>query len=152
MRWCCKLAVHNLLAAADDGRLTVRASDLFATLRRPTGPDDVAFKITHCGLCHGELIWIFNKDRQARYPMVPGHEVAGVVTEVGRNVTHVKPGDRVGVGCYCNSCRRCEYCADGMENFCVNHSTFTYNGNDEDGSITMGGLSTWMVTHQRHAA
>ncbi|KAL6659293.1 hypothetical protein ACP70R_003333 [Stipagrostis hirtigluma subsp. patula] len=84
--------------------------------RRSTGDDDVAIKILYCGICHSDLHSIKNEWKNAMYPMVPGHEIAGVVTEVGKNVTKFKPGDRVGVGCMVNSCQSCERCGEGFEN------------------------------------
>uniref|UniRef100_A0AAU6NEE6 Cinnamyl alcohol dehydrogenase 3 n=1 Tax=Haplomitrium mnioides TaxID=56921 RepID=A0AAU6NEE6_9MARC len=118
--------------------------------RRPTGVDDVSFRVTHCGMCHAELVWLFNLMGDAMYPMVPGHEVIGVVTEVGSNVDRFKIGDRVGVGCFVGSCRECEYCNDGQEHVCVKHCILTYNGIDVDGTVTNGGYSSHMVTHQRY--
>nr|CAB3482411.1 unnamed protein product [Digitaria exilis] len=82
------------------------------------------------------------------YPVVPGHEIAGVVTEVGKNVTKFKPGDRVGVGCMVNSCQSCASCDDGFENNCSN-IIFTYNSVDLDGTVTYGGYSSNVVVHER---
>ncbi len=77
------------------------------------------------------------------------HEVVGVVTAVGDNVKKFQVGDRVGVGPFCNSCQKCEYCNKNMENSCLKHPTLTYDGIDVDGSVTKGGFSNAMVTHQR---
>lgn len=118
--------------------------------RRPTGADDVLFRVTHCGMCHAELVWLFNQLGDAKYPMVPGHEVVGIVTEVGSNVAKFKVGDRVGVGCYIGSCRDCEYCNEDLENVCAKKSILTYNDHDVDGTITAGGYSSHMVSHQRY--
>ncbi|KAG6553083.1 hypothetical protein Mapa_005420 [Marchantia paleacea] len=117
--------------------------------RRPTGPDDVTFRITHCGMCHAELVWVFNKHGDSKYPMVPGHEVVGVVTEVGSNVTRFKEGDRVGVGTIVYSCRECETCKDGMQIICPDR-VLTYNDYDRDGTLTAGGYSSHMVCDQDH--
>ncbi|BFI30848.1 cinnamyl-alcohol dehydrogenase [Marchantia polymorpha subsp. ruderalis] len=121
----------------------------FKFTRRPTGPDDVNLRITHCGMCHAELVWLFNKLGDSKYPMVPGHEVVGVVTEVGSNVTRFKEGDRVGVGTFVYSCRECEICKDGMQQIC-DQKVMTYNAYDRDGTLTAGGYSTHMVCNQDH--
>ncbi|PTQ48777.1 hypothetical protein MARPO_0004s0065 [Marchantia polymorpha] len=113
----------------------------FKFTRRPTGPDDVNLRITHCGMCHAELVWLFNKLGDSKYPMVPGHEVVGVVTEVGSNVTRFKEGDRVGVGTFVYSCRECEICKDGMQQIC-DQKVMTYNAYDRDG---LGGLGHMAV-------
>ncbi|CAL5333880.1 unnamed protein product [Camellia sinensis] len=72
--------------------------------------NDVSLKITHCGVCYADVVWTRNKLGDSEYPLVPGHEIAGIVKEVGSNVHHFKVGDHVGVGTYVNSCRDCEYC------------------------------------------
>ncbi|CAL4997419.1 unnamed protein product [Urochloa decumbens] len=116
--------------------------------RRSTGDDDVAIKILYCGICHSDLHSIKNEWNNAMYPVVPGHEIAGVVTEVGRNVTRFKPGDRVGVGCMVNSCKSCASCDEGFENHCPG-MIFTYNSVDHDGTVTYGGYSSNVVVHER---
>ncbi|OEL38139.1 putative cinnamyl alcohol dehydrogenase 5 [Dichanthelium oligosanthes] len=116
--------------------------------RRSTGDDDVAIKILYCGICHSDLHSIKNDWHNAMYPMVPGHEIAGVVMEVGKNVTKFKAGDRVGVGCMVNSCQSCDSCNDGFENNCTG-IIFTYNSIDRDGTVTYGGYSSNVVVHQR---
>ncbi|KAL6659294.1 hypothetical protein ACP70R_003334 [Stipagrostis hirtigluma subsp. patula] len=116
--------------------------------RRSTGDDDVAIKILYCGICHSDLHSIKNEWKNAMYPIVPGHEIAGVVTEVGKNVTKFKAGDRVGVGCLVNSCQSCDRCAEGFENHCRG-IIFTYNSVDRDGTVTYGGYSTNVVVHER---
>uniref|UniRef100_A0A0C9QR47 TSA: Wollemia nobilis Ref_Wollemi_Transcript_13217_1318 transcribed RNA sequence n=1 Tax=Wollemia nobilis TaxID=56998 RepID=A0A0C9QR47_9CONI len=118
--------------------------------RRSPGVDDVSLKITHCGMCFADVVWTRNKHGDSRYPVVPGHEIVGIVKEVGSNVTHFKVGDHVGVGTYVNSCQECEYCNEKMEVNCVKGSVFTFNGIDIDGTITKGGYSSHIVVHQRY--
>lgn len=116
--------------------------------RRNTGDDDVAIKVLYCGICHSDLHTIKNEWRNANYPVVPGHEIAGVVIEVGRNVSGFAAGDRVGVGCMVNTCRACESCEDGAENYC-SRIVFTYNSHDRDGTVTRGGYSDLVVADAR---
>lgn len=117
--------------------------------RRAVGSDDVSVTITHCGICYADVSWTRNKLGDSKYPLVPGHEIVGIVKEVGRNVRCFKVGDHVGVGTYVNSCRDCEYCNDGLEVHCVG-SVFTFNGIDADGTITKGGYSSYIVVHERY--
>ncbi|KAJ4724656.1 putative Alcohol dehydrogenase [Melia azedarach] len=117
--------------------------------RRAVGSDDVSITITHCGICYADVIWTRNKIGDSKYPLVPGHEIVGIVKEIGPNVGRFKVGDRVGVGTYVNSCRDCEYCNDGLENYCAKGSVFTFNAIDADGTITKGGYSSYIVVHER---
>ncbi|KAM3224007.1 hypothetical protein ACQJBY_057416 [Aegilops geniculata] len=119
-----------------------------AITRRSTGDDDVVIKILYCGICHTDLHSIKNDWKNAKYPMVPGHEIAGEVNEVGKNVTKFKTGDRVGVGCMVNSCQSCESCNKGFENLCPGIIP-TYNLVDLDGTITYGGYSSMVVVRER---
>uniref|UniRef100_A0A0D9W9C6 cinnamyl-alcohol dehydrogenase n=1 Tax=Leersia perrieri TaxID=77586 RepID=A0A0D9W9C6_9ORYZ len=120
--------------------------------RRNTGDDDVAIKVLYCGICHSDLHTIKNEWRNAVYPVVPGHEIAGVVTEVGKNVTKFAAGDSVGVGCMVNTCGACESCADGCENYCP-RIVFTYNSVDHRSptttTTTRGGYSGAVVVDRR---
>ncbi|XP_010246128.2 PREDICTED: probable cinnamyl alcohol dehydrogenase 1, partial [Nelumbo nucifera] len=120
----------------------------FKFSRRILGPDDVSMTITHCGVCYADVIWTRNKHGDSKYPLVPGHEIVGIVREVGSNVHRFKIGDHVGVGTYVNSCRDCEYCNDGIEVNCSRGSTFTFNAVDADGTITKGGYSSYIVVHE----
>ncbi|VAI50939.1 unnamed protein product [Triticum turgidum subsp. durum] len=119
-----------------------------AITRRSTRDDDVVIRILYCGICHSDLHGIKNDWKNAKYPMVPGHEIAGEVNEVGKNVTKFKTGDRVGVGCMVNSCQSCESCNKGFENLCPGIIP-TYNLVDLDGTITYGGYSSMVVVHER---
>lgn len=118
--------------------------------RRVPGLDDISLKITHCGVCYGDVAWTRNKLGDSKYPLVPGHEIVGIVKEVGVNVARFKVGDRVGVGTYVNSCQECEYCNERMEINCVKGSVYTFNGIDVDGTVTKGGYSSHIVVHQRY--
>ncbi|KAK4764808.1 hypothetical protein SAY86_025898 [Trapa natans] len=115
--------------------------------RRATGENDVTFKVLYCGICHSDLHSIRNEWGGSTYPMVPGHEVVGVVTEVGSKVTKFKVGDKVGVGCLVGSCRSCESCANDLENYCPD-TIATYNSKYNDGTTTHGGYSNIMVADE----
>ena len=87
--------------------------------RNVAGDNDVTFKLKYCGICHTDVNAADNSFGMTKYPCVPGHELAGVVTSVGNNVTKVKPGDHVGVGCMVDSCRQCDMCQRGEEQLCL---------------------------------
>src|SRR5206468_10198900 len=99
----------------------------------------------YAGICHSDLHQAKEDWGQAIFPMVPGHEIAGVVAAVGSAVTKYQVGDRVGVGCMVDSCGECEYCLAGTEQFCVKGSVMTYNGVGYDGENTYGGYSNQVV-------
>ncbi|KAI4354210.1 hypothetical protein L6164_003099 [Bauhinia variegata] len=117
--------------------------------RRAVGDDDVHIKITYCGVCYADVVWTRNKHNDSKYPVVPGHEIAGIVEKVGSKVQGFSVGDRVGVGTYVNSCRNCEHCNDRLENFC-GKGVYTFNGVDADGTVTKGGYSSYIVIHERY--
>ncbi|CAL4934645.1 unnamed protein product [Urochloa decumbens] len=117
--------------------------------RRTVRSDDVSLRITHCGVCYADVAWTRNMLHNSMYPLVPGHEIAGVVTEVGSEVKIFKVGDHVGVGTYVSSCQDCENCNGFLENHC-SKNVFTFNGVDADGSVTKGGYSSHIVVHQRY--
>lgn len=116
--------------------------------RRETGPRDVLIAIRYAGICHSDIHLVRGDWGPVTYPQVVGHEIAGEVVEVGSEVTGFAVGDRVGVGCMVNSCRECENCLAGMENYCLNGNTQTYGSVDRDGTITQGGYSTHVVVDQ----
>ena len=96
--------------------------------RRDVGPHDVAFDIHFAGICHSDIHTVKAEWGQPTYPVVPGHEIAGIVTEVGSDVTKFTVGDRVGVGCFVDSCRECENCLAGLEQYCTGSGMVgTYN-------------------------
>jgi uncharacterized zinc-type alcohol dehydrogenase-like protein len=116
--------------------------------RRALRPDDVAIRITYCGICHSDLHMARNDWGMSVYPMVPGHEIVGEVAAVGSAVTKFKVGDRAAVGCLVDSDQTCEHCKAGHEQFCPNW-VMTYGGKDlRDGSMTYGGYSDHVVVRQ----
>jgi uncharacterized zinc-type alcohol dehydrogenase-like protein len=116
--------------------------------RRAVGPNDVRIDIKFCGICHSDIHFARGEWGEIPYPAVPGHEIAGVVAEVGAQVTRFAAGDRVGVGCMVNSCRGCDNCARGQEQYCLRGNTQTYGSVDRDGTITYGGYSDHVVVDQ----
>ncbi|SKC03316.1 NAD(P)-dependent alcohol dehydrogenase [Sphingopyxis flava] len=122
----------------------------FTIERRDLRADDVAMDILYCGVCHSDLHQIRNDWGNTIYPVVPGHEIVGRVTATGPAVTKYKPGDLVAVGCLVDSCRVCEPCEEGLEQFCEKQATMTYNGHDRhDRSVTFGGYASHLVTSER---
>lgn len=116
--------------------------------RRSLHDDDVAIEIKYAGICHSDIHQVREEWGGAIFPMVPGHEIAGVVTEVGAAVTELRVGDRVGVGCMVDSCGDCEECRAGYEQNCRS-SVMTYNGRGHDGEPTLGGYSQAIVVSRR---
>lgn len=117
--------------------------------RRAVGPTDVQFEILYCGVCHSDLHQVKNEWGGTRYPLVPGHEIVGRVTAVGDQVSRFKTGDLAGVGCLVDSCKECDNCNKGLEQFCRNGSTGTYNAPDKHtGGVTYGGYSNRIVVDQ----
>lgn len=116
--------------------------------RRTVGEHDVLIDIQYAGICHSDIHQAREGWGEAIFPMVPGHEIAGVVSEVGSGVTKFKVGDRVGVGCMVDSCRECEPCRSGREQHCVRGNVPTYNGVGKDGRPTYGGYSQKIVVDE----
>jgi uncharacterized zinc-type alcohol dehydrogenase-like protein len=135
---------HTKAYAAYDAETPLRDFDLE---RREPGPHDVQIEILYCGVCHSDVHQVRNEWGNSIFPMVPGHEIVGRVTGVGNAVTKFKEGDLAGVGCLVDSCRECENCKDGQEQYCKNGWTGTYNGFERDGKTpTYGGYSKSIVT------
>ncbi len=117
--------------------------------RRTCGDHDVQIEIKYSGICHSDIHQARNEWGGSQFPMVPGHEIAGVVLKVGSKVTRFKVGDTVGVGCMVDSCRTCESCKEGLEQYCHTGFTGTYNSKEQDGTTpTQGGYSTQIVTNE----
>lgn len=117
--------------------------------RKPVGDTDILIEILYCGICHSDIHDSRNQWGPTIYPVVPGHEIIGRVTQVGQQVTKFKVGDYAGVGCMVNSCGVCEMCKAGKEQFCLNNKTvYTYNSRDFDGDPTYGGYSSNLVVNQ----
>ena len=117
--------------------------------RRSPKPHDVEMEILFCGICHSDLHYARNEWGMTTFPIVPGHEIVGRVTSVGNAVTRFKPGDLAGIGCLVDSCRTCNNCKDGLEQYCAEGAVFTYGGNERDGSgPTHGGYSKSIVAHE----
>jgi uncharacterized zinc-type alcohol dehydrogenase-like protein len=118
--------------------------------RRPVGEFDVLIDIKYAGICHSDIHQAREGWGEAIFPMVPGHEIAGVVAEVGPGVTRHAVGDRVGVGCFVDSCRECGPCRAGTGQHCERGMTATYNGVDAEGNPTYGGYSTAVVVDENY--
>lgn len=113
--------------------------------RRPVGPNDVRIDVRWSGICHSDIHTVNGDWGPQRYPLTVGHEIAGIVAEVGSEVTTRRVGDRVGVGCMVNSCGECRNCQAGDEQYCLDGMVGTYGAEDRDGTITQGGYSTGIV-------
>ena len=129
----------------------------FEFSRHALGDDDILIDILYAGICHSDIHAARDEQiaqgNHATYPMVPGHEIAGRVVKVGKNVKKFKAGDYAGVGCMVNSCGHCSFCGMDKEQFCENGTAFTYNSPDKyhGGEITMGGYSNNIVVSERFA-
>lgn len=117
--------------------------------RREVGAHDVKFDILYCGVCHSDLHQVRDEWGFSMFPMVPGHELVGKVTKIGDHVKKYKVGDLVGVGCMVDSCRTCNSCKDGQEQYCSNGNSMTYNGFEQDKKTpTYGGYSNTVVVNE----
>ncbi len=123
----------------------------FSIQRRKPGPHDILIEIKFCGVCHSDIHQARDEWGGSIFPMVPGHEIAGVVSQIGGQVTRFKKGDHVGVGCFVDSCRTCGSCKEGLEQFCEKGMTVTYNGLEKDGETpTFGGYSTQITVDEKY--
>jgi uncharacterized zinc-type alcohol dehydrogenase-like protein len=117
--------------------------------RRDPREHDVVIDILYCGVCHSDVHTVRDEWGQGKYPIVPGHEIVGRVTAVGKGVTKFKVGDMAGVGCMVDSCRECASCKEDLEQFCEKGATFTYASKDRhDGTATQGGYSSQVVVDE----
>jgi uncharacterized zinc-type alcohol dehydrogenase-like protein len=120
--------------------------------RRDLGAKDVLIEIQFCGVCHSDIHQARNEWQNSIYPMVPGHEIVGRVSEVGAEVSKFKAGDAAGVGCFVDSCRTCENCKADFEQFCLVHCSQTYNSTEMDKKTpTFGGYSSQIVVDEDYA-
>ncbi len=120
--------------------------------RRDLGAHDVALDIAYAGICHSDIHQAREEWGPAIFPMVPGHEIAGTVTSVGSSVTKFKVGDKIGVGVFVDSCRTCENCKQGLQQYCLEGMTGTYNQLERDGkTVAMGGYSNYFVINEDYA-
>jgi uncharacterized zinc-type alcohol dehydrogenase-like protein len=141
----------NAKAYAAQGATTPLAP--WSLERRDPGANDVAIEILFCGVCHSDLHTVRDEWHNAIYPCVPGHEIVGRVTKVGRDVKKFREGDNAGVGVMVDSCRSCRHCQAGLEQFCEKGMTLTYNSPDpkgKPGQITWGGYSTSIVVDEKY--
>ena len=126
----------------------------FSFERRDPREHDVVIDIKYCGICHSDIHQTRDEWSEALeesiFPMVPGHEIVGIVTKVGDKVSKFKAGDKVGVGCFVDSCRTCPECKAGLEQYCTVHTVFTYNGREHDGTPTYGGYSEMIVVDENY--
>ena len=119
--------------------------------RREPRDHDVVIDIQYCGICHTDIHQVRDEWGASIFPMVPGHEIAGVITGIGPKVTRYKMGDRVAVGCFVDSCRKCSPCLKGLEQYCVEGPTLTYNAVERDGkNRTQGGYSNKIIVDENY--
>jgi len=119
--------------------------------RRDPGPNDVLIEILYCGICHSDIHQARNEWGGSVFPLVPGHEIIGRVAGVGSQVTRFKVGESAGVGCFVDTCRVCESCKEGLEQYCEGHVSWTYSATERDGTTpTYGGYSSQIVVDERY--
>lgn len=117
--------------------------------RREVGPHDVQIDILYCGVCHSDLHQIRNEWGGSIFPMVPGHEIIGRVSKIGNHIKKIKVGELAGVGCMVDSCRECENCKHGLEQYCTGGQSYTYNSFEQDKKTkTYGGYSKLVVVNE----
>jgi alcohol dehydrogenase (NADP+) len=143
-----KAALKTPAYAAQSAKATLAP---WSIERREPGPHDVLIDILYCGVCHSDIHQVKDEWNNSIFPMVPGHEIIGRVVKVGDRVKRWKPGHIVGVGCFVDSCRRCEACRAGEEQYCEPGMTLTYNGYERDGKTpTYGGYSTRITVDENY--
>ena len=140
------ITTEAIVAESAGGPFTIRTIE-----HRDLRDDDIVIDIAFAGVCHSDIHQVRQEWGRAIFPMVPGHEIAGIVSAVGSAVTRHKVGDRVGVGCMVDSCRECTYCKDGEEQFCDKGAVMTYNGRGYDGVPTYGGYAKQVVVAEDFA-
>jgi len=119
--------------------------------RRDPKPHDLLIDIKYCGICHTDVHQVRDEWGGAVFPMVPGHEIVGLVAQVGTGVSKFKIGDRVGVGCFVDSCRVCDHCKANLEQYCTTGTTYTYNSLEQDKkTVTQGGYSDKIVVDENY--
>lgn len=138
------------------GMAAINNAGVFAPLefdRHPVGDNDILIEIMYSGICHSDIHHVLEDWRKETYPLVPGHEMAGRVTQVGKNVTKFKVGDYAGVGCMVNSCGECDHCKAGEEQYCENGRVLTYGAKDiyHNNEMTQGGYANNMVVSELFA-
>src|ERR1044072_5645374 len=125
------------------------ALDQLNISRRKATPHDIEIEILYCGVCHSDLHTARNEWHETVYPCVPGHEIVGRIVSVGNHVKKFGVGDLAAVGCMVDSCRECEYCKEGLEQYCEPGNTLTYNSPDKYlGAQTYGGYSESIVVDE----
>lgn len=140
------MKVKGLAALKAGGPLTTYEFE-----RRSLGEKDVAFQISHAGICHSDIHQVREEWGPAIFPMVPGHEIVGHVSAIGSQVSKFKVGDRIGVGVFIDSCRKCPPCLAGLQQYCDEGMTGTYNGYERDGkTIAFGGYSDGFVINEAY--
>lgn len=133
-------------AATESGQLAAMMIS-----RRDMQPHDVEMEILYCGICHSDLHSVRNEWGGTIYPIVPGHEMVGRITATGAHVKNFKPGDLAAVGCIADSCGHCEYCSGGLEPFCDDGVTYSFNSADKiSGGQTYGGFSASYTCNERY--
>lgn len=146
------IEARNTTTIATKGYAALKAQSPLAPFsfeRRVPGPRDVHFQILFCGVCHSDLHQVRDEWGGSIFPMVPGHEIVGRVIKTGPEARKFKTGDLVAVGCLVDSCRECENCKQGLEQYCLNGAVGTYNSREKDGKTpTYGGYSNQIVVHE----
>ncbi|MSZ34913.1 MAG: alcohol dehydrogenase catalytic domain-containing protein [Actinobacteria bacterium] len=124
----------------------------FSFDRRDVGDHDVALRVSYSGICHSDIHQVAEEWGPAIFPMVPGHEIAGIVTSVGKKVTKFKVGESIGIGVFIDSCRTCSSCEAGLQQYCLKGMIGTYNGMEADGkTVAMGGYSDVFIINEDYA-